>query len=560
MVLALALGCLRTSSGGCGGPPEGEPCVCSTEGGNAAALPPGAGREETAGAPRGGTVVVHVEVEPPHLMPLLRPDAWCERIVVHDVYEALIRRDPFTHELRPELAESWEVSDDGRTLTFRLREGVRWHDGEPFTMEDVLFTFNTIRDPAVLAPAARANFEVVDRYEAVDERTFRMHLSEPSFLILQHIESTIIIPQHIFGQGDINDHPHLRRPVGTGPFRFAAYRPDREVVIERNDDYWGEGAKLDRIVYRFARDRTLAMQMLRRGDLDVMPRLTSAQVEQARDDRELLEDFRLTTRLAPGFSFLVYNTERPQFSDPRVRRALTMLIDRQTILCALESCLGQVVSGPFPVGHPGADPEVETWPFDPEAARELLDRAGWRQSGPGEVRRKDGRPLRFTLLIPAISTSQHRVATLIQQDLSRAGVGIDLYSLDWSAFLERIREHDFDVASLQFSMDWETDYYVLYHSSQREGGMNYGSWESAETDRLLEALRRELDPARRRELEHRLHGILHREQPHTFLLARVVSGLANRAIHNAIPGIPWYDERRWFILPRDRGPDGRPKR
>jgi peptide/nickel transport system substrate-binding protein len=524
------------------------------------ALPPGEGIEDASDAPGGGTVVVHVEVEPPQLMPLLRPDAWCERIVVHDVYEALLRSDPFTHELGPELAESWEVSDDGRVLTFHLREGVLWHDGEPFSSDDVRFTFDTIRDPAVLAPAARANFEVVERYEAPDERTFRIYLSEPSFLILQHIESTIIIPRHIFGQGDINSHPHLRRPVGTGPFRVTAFRSGREVVLERHDGYWGMPAKLDRIIYRFARDRTLALQMLRRGDLDVMPRLTATHVEQVRDDRDLLSRYELTNRVAPGFSFLVYNIERHQFADPRVRRALTMLIDRDTILCALESCLGQVVSGPFPVGHPGGDPELEPWPFDPAGARALLDQAGWRQDRPGAIRRKDGQELYFTLLIPAISTNQHRIATLIQQDLLRSGVRIDLHSLDWSVFLERLNEHDFDVASLQFSMDWETDYYVLYHSSQREGGMNYGSWQNAEADELLEQLRRELDPGRRIELQRRFHRILHQEQPHTFLFARVESGLANRSIHNAIPGIPWHDERIWFVPPGDRDAEGRPRR
>lgn len=506
-------------------------------------------------------MVVHVEVEPPHLMLLLRPDAWGERIVLHDVYEALLRRSPFPpHEIGPALAESWEVSPDGLELTFRLREGVRWHDGEPFTSEDVLFTFNTIRDPAVLAPAARSHFEVVDRFEAPDPHTFRMVLSEPSFLILQHLESTIIIPRHIFGQGDINTHSHLRNPVGTGPFRFVAFRTGREVVLERNDDYWGQQARLDRIIYRFARDRTLAMQMLRRGDLDLMPRLTSAQVDQAREDPELLANHRLTTMVAPGFSFIVYNTRRDQFSDSRVRRAMSLLIDRQTILCALEGCLGEVVSGPFPVGHPGTDPEIEPWPFDPEQARELLDEAGWLQSRPGEIRQRNGSPLRFTLLIPSISTNQHRVATLIQQDMLRAGVRIDLHSLDWSAFLQRLREHDFDAASLQFSMDWESDFGVLYHSSQDQGGMNYGSWANAEADDLLGLLRREFDLDRRIELQHRFHQILHEEQPVTFLLARVVSGLARTTIHNAIPGIPWYDERTWFIEPAERGEDGRPAR
>jgi peptide/nickel transport system substrate-binding protein len=462
--------------------------------------------------------------------------------------------------MRPELAESYEVSDDNLELTFQLRQGVRWHDGEPFTSADVMFTFDTVRDPAVLAPTARANLEAIESYEAPDAYTFRIRLREPSFLLFQYLEELTIIPQHIFSRGDINTHPNLRRPVGTGPFRFVSLRAGREGVLERNDDYWGEPARLDRVIYRFARDRTLAYQMLQRGDIDVMPRISTSQVEQASGDSELLEDYELQTFIAPGFNFLVYNTARNHFSDRKVRQAFTMLIDRQTILCSLESCLGRIVSSPFPVGHPGADPDLEPWPFDPPRARELLDEAGWRTSSTSNTRHRDGRPFRVTFLVPAISTTMHRIATLIQEDLLRAGVQMDIHSVDWSVFLQRLQNHDFDLAGLQFTLDWETDYYTLYHSSQAEGGMNYGAWDNEEADQLLEDLRRELDVERRVTMQRELHRILRQEQPHTFLLARVVSTLTNRSLNNAVPGIPWYDERTFFIPTHRRTPEGRPRR
>lgn len=564
LALAVAAGCLRTHGGGCGGPVVGEPCRCEGEAAPIAIdeLADGEARPRVDEAtPSGGTAIVHAEVEPPHLMYLLRPDSWCQNIVVHDVYEALLRRDPFPpHELGPELAESWEVSADGLELTFHLRRGVRWHDGEPFDADDVVFTFDTVRDPAVLAPTARANLEVVSAYEAPDAFTFRLRLREPSFYLLQHLEDLTIIPRHIFERGDFNAHPDLRRPVGTGPFEVAAFRPGREAVLERNDAYWGEPARLDRVVYRFAQDRTLGLQMLRRGDVDLMPRLTTAQVEQVRGDRELLRTHELRTFVAPGFTFLAYNTRRPQLEDRRVRQAVTMLIDRETMLCALEGCMGRLADGPYPAGHPGADPGLEPWPFDPARARALLDRAGWRLPRAGGVRRRDGRPLELTFLVPAVSTTMHRVATLMQQDLLRAGIRMDLQSVDWSVFLQRVQEHDFDLAGLQFTTDWETDLYVLYHSSQADGGMNYGAWRHDEADALLDGLRRELDPARRVRMQRRLHRILHEEVPHAFLFERVVSTLGRRELRNAVTGLPWYSERLWFIAPSERGPDGRPGR
>lgn len=560
LLLTLAAGCLRTPGGGCGGPVVGEPCHCPEDSGIGV---PSRGRER-APSPEavepGGTVVVHAEVEPAHLLPLLRPDAWCERIVTHDVYEALIRQDPFSHDILPELAESYDVSEDGLELTFHLRTDVRWHDGEPFSSDDVLFTFDTVRDPAVLAATARANLEAVESYEAPDAATFRLRLREPSFLLLQSLESLVIIPRHVFGQGDVNSHPALRHPVGTGPFRFVSWRQGREIVLERNESYWGQAAYLDRVVYRFARDRTLALQMLRRGDVDVMPRLAPAQVEEVRGDEELLDDYRLESSFAPGYSFIVYNTRRPRLADPRVRRALTMLIDRQTLLCALEGCLGRVVSSPLPVGHPGVDPSIEPLPFDPPAARRLLDEAGYRRTSRTGIRERDGRPLAFTLLVPTVSESLQRSASVVQQDMVSAGVRMDILAVDWAVFLERAGEHDFDAAALQLTLDWETDYYVLFHSSQAEGGMNYGAFSSREADDVLERLRRELDQGRRVELLRRLHRILHREQPQTFLDARVESSLVERSIEGAVLGVPWFDERTWWIPASRRDEDGRPAR
>lgn len=561
LALVLLGGCLRTHGGGCGGPSVGDPCQCDSDSGPTVATYANARPRVDDATPTGGTVIIHADVEPPHLMYLLRPDSWCQRIIVHDVYESLLRRDHFPpHEIRPELAESFEVSDDNLELIFQLRRGVQWHDGEPFTSADVVFTFDTVRDPSVLAPTARANLEVIESYEAPDEYTFKIRLREPSFLLFQNLEELTIIPRHIFSQGDINTHSNLRRPIGTGPFKFVELRPGREVILERNDEYWGERAHLDRVIYRFARDRTLAFQMLRRGDVDLMPRITTSQVQQASHDSEILENYELQTFIAPGFNFLVYNTERRQFSDRRVRQAFTMLIDRQTILCSLEECLGRIVSSPYPVGHPGIDPDVEQWPFDPARARELLDEAGWRTTTTSSVRLNDGRLLRVTFLVPAISTTMHRIATLIQEDLLRAGVQMDIHAVDWSVFLQRLQNHDFDLAGLQFTLDWETDYYTLYHSSQSEGGMNYGAWQNDEADQLLEDLRRELDLDRRVTMQRRLHRILREEQPHTFLLARVVSTLTNRSLQNAIPGIPWYDERTFFIPARQRTTGGRPRR
>jgi peptide/nickel transport system substrate-binding protein len=152
------------------------------------------------------------------------------------------------------------------------------------------------------------------------------------------------------------------------------------------------------------------------------------------------------------------------------------------------------------------------------------------------------------------------MASLIQQDMLRAGVTVDTYTLDWAVFLQRLQDHDFDAAMLVFSVDWETDYSTLFHSSQIDGGMNYGAFRNAEVDQTLERLRGELDLSRRVELQHALHRLLHEQQPQTFLLSRVESSLYHRAIEGVTPGVPWFDERTWALPADRRGPDGRPAR
>ncbi len=558
LVFVVAAGCLRTASGGCGGPVVSSPCQCPS----AASLTASADtadlrKSENDSSEFGGTVVVHADSEPAHLLHFLRPDGWSARIAIHEVYEALLKIDPVTYELQPELAETYEVSPDGRMITFQLRRNALWHDGEPFSSADVLFTFDIIKDPSTLAAEARSTLEVIERYEAPDPHTFRVFLREPSYYLLQNLEYLVIIPRHLFRQGDIHSHPRLRRPIGTGPFRFVSWRSGREIVLERNESYWGDPARLDRVIYRFASDRTLAFQMLRSGDIDIMPRLPLEQVEQASQNASLQKTHRFFRRINPGFSFIVHNTQKPLLADHRVRQAFSMLIDRQTIRCALEKCMNQLISGPFPVGHPGgADPTVEPWPFDVAKARQTLDHAGWRATGHDGIREKNGRELRVNFLVPTVSVTQLRAASLIQQDMLRAGVHMDIHAVDWGIFLQRLRDHDFDMAILHFSLEWEADYFSIFHSSQAQGGQNYGSWSNAEADDILEKLRQELDPGQRLALQHRFLRLLHQQQPMIFLYARIENSLVHRSVLGVGPKVAWHDERFWFIPYHQRSQKG----
>ncbi len=520
--------CFRSGAGGCGGGPgHAEVCRCPDAG-------PAGPADDTAGSSpvRGGQIVVHLEVEPPHLLGLLRQDASIYHIIQHDVVQALVREDAATGAIVPELAETWEVSEDLRHYRFNLRPGVVWHDGQPFTAEDVRFTFEKLLDPRGGA-GQRSDFDQVTRFQAADSLTFEVELSRPDALFLYNLESLGILPQHVFGGADLSTHPAMRAPVGTGPFRFRSWQPGESIVLERFDRYWGKPAWLDRVIYRIVLDKTVALQMMRRGEIDLMPRIGEDQFEAVRADPVLAQRYRMIRYKPPRISYVAYNVLQDPFRDQLTRLAMARLVDRPSLNCSINRCLGEPLSGVWPVGHACTPADAKPIGYDPQAARRLLDQAGWRDANGDGIRERNGRPFAFSLLVSTASTTWQRAATVLQQDLRRAGIRMDIVTVDWSVFLQRLKDHAFDAAVLAMSFfSWENvDVAPLFSCAAVHGGQNYGGFCSPAADRLLEGVRRTQDVNARRTVCRDLTRLLYREQPVTFLNAAELVALVRRQVH-----------------------------
>ena len=505
----------------------------------------------------GGRIVVHMDSEPPHLQYMLRPDAWTTRLVGHDVLETLVRIDPRTHELGPELAESWEVSADGKTMTFHLREGVKWHDGRPFSSADVAFTFQRLMDPTVLAAAQRSDFENIDRWETPDPKTFVLHVKWVHFATLPNLDQLYLLPKHVFARGDFNNHPANRAPVGTGPFRFDHWNAGDEIVLKKNPNYWGRPAYLDEVVYRVVRERPVALEMVKRGEIDLMWRLLPEMVSDQLDE-QILSRYHLVQYYPWQTGFWVWNVERPMFRDARVRRALTMLMNRDLVRCSVQRCLTRIIAQIFPEDLPSGNPPVRPLPFDPTGAKRLLDEAGWRDSDGDGVRDKvvDGKKVafRFTFLATAGSISLQREAAIFQNEFRRAGIEMDIRQVDWAIFSDQMQKHEFDVGALIWI--WQNpaiDLYGIFHSSQRSGGgVNYANYQNAEADRLLEEGRRTLDDDARNAMFRRLSRIIAQDMPYTFTFNNSLSALVSKKIHGAYTSVGWWQERDMWIPRSER--------
>lgn len=512
-------------------------------------LPP----EIAAGTPRrGGQVTVQLFSEPPSLNHLIDPDAWTVRMVHGFVYEPLVAIDPYDdpdYGHVPVLAERWEVSEDGRTYTFHLRRGVRWHDGTPFTAKDVVATFDKIQDPTTKAVHVRAYTEDLERYEALDEHTVRFVWKRPYFLTLDFFADQPILPAHVIAKlsgaefNEAKTNPLNRHPIGTGPFRFVEWKPGERIVFERNDAYWGRKAWLDRLTFRIVPDPVVALQLAERGELDLVTRI----VPQTWGELDRLRDRFYRWRYhEAGYTYVGWNEARPMFADKRVRRAMTLLIDRPGIIGGLMGGLPLPTACEFYWKGPDCPANVRPLPYDPAAGRRLLAEAGWKDSDGDGLLDKDGAPFRFSLLVPATSVELERIATKVKDDLSRSGIDLEVRKVEWAALLGRLRDHDFDACALAWSGGPRTDPAQIWHSDAVKDGSNWVGFRSAKADALIDEAKTTLDDTKRHALYHHLVRLLHDEQPYTWLYVRPRLELVSRRIHGLRPSLMyWQWEDGW---------------
>jgi len=516
------------------------------------------GASESAGEPvQGDWVIRRLQAEPKTLNSITARDMY-ERIVNEYVYDSLIDRSKKTLELQPVLAESYTISDDRLEYTFKLRRDIRFHDGAPMTARDVEFTFKRIKDPTVDAAHLRHYYKDIESIEVIDDYTVKFKCTEPYWLALEWAGGFPVMPRHIFEKGDFNNHPNGRHPIGTGPYRFVKWDTGREIVLERNDDYWGEKSYPDRIVFKIVVDETAALQLFKRGELDVCVRLTPEQwVRQTKGPRFEQNAYKLSYDEF-GYYYIGWNMRRPYFADKRVRRAMTHLIDREGILKNIRYGLGKIVTGNTYINGPVYDHSIEPWPYDPSEARRLLEEAGWVDHDGDGVRDKGGVPFSFEFLISAHSVFAEQLATIMQEDFKQVGIEMSIRQFEWATFEQQVHDRKFDATTLAWSVPVEGDPYQTWHSSQAEKGSNYVGFVNAEADKIMEEGRREFDAETRRAMYRKLHAILHEEQPYTFLFCPKELIVVDRRFEN----VKAYNYRlalepkEWYV-PKERQKYGR---
>jgi peptide/nickel transport system substrate-binding protein len=446
--------------------------------------------------PDANTLVMIIESSPTNLDPRVGIDAQSERI--DDlIFDDLLTRDEHFN-VRPGLADSWDVPD-ALTYVFHIHHGVRFHDGRPLTSRDVKWTFDSLLQGKIRSTKS-AVYKLVDRVEAPDEYTVVFHLREPFATLLWNLSDGAIgiVP---YGSGD----EMTRAPIGSGPFRFISAEQDKDVVIARNDGYWGEKARVPKVQFIVVPDATTRALELRKGSADIA--INAMTVDTV---LTLQHDPKLQVLRGPGsvLSYMAFNVRDPILKDVRVRQAIAYAIDRRPILEYLWRGFAEPASSVLPVQSWAYDNHVTRYDYNPEKARQLLDEAGYRAT----------KGVRFHLTMKSSTEESTRLmAAVMQQQLRDVGIVLDIRTFEFATFFADVTKGAFQLYSLRWiggNEDPDIFEYAFHSSKFPPNGANRSFYSNSQLDSLIQQARHEVNQDKRKLLYAQVQEILARDLPY----------------------------------------------
>ena len=443
------------------------------------------------------TLVMIIESSPANLDPRIGQDAQSQRIDGL-LFDNLLTRDEHLN-AAPGVAERWEIPDP-LTYVFHLRRGIKFHDGRQLTSRDVKWSFDSLIQGKVRSSKG-GTYRFVDHVEAPDESTVIFHMKEPAATLLWNLsgEAMGIVPY-----GALDEMG--RQPIGSGPFRFVSAELDKEVVIERNPDYWGEKPRIARVRMTVVPDVTTRALELRKGSADLSPSnsLNSDMV------LTLKREPQLEVLSPPGtvLAYLGFNLRDPVLKDRRVRQALAYAIDRHPLIHYLWRDFARPANSVLPPESWAYNGDVPAYDYNPQRARELLDSAGFPE--------KDG--VRFHLTMKTSTEESSRLmAAVFQQQLREVGIALDIRTYEFATFFADVTHGEFQMYSLRWvGGNEDPDIFdLVFHSSRfPPNGSNRGFYSNPRVDELIDGGRRELDQGKRKQLYAELQRTLAEDLPY----------------------------------------------
>lgn len=502
----------------------------------------GSGSDES-----GSSIIIGQSSEVANLNPMIQPRTPDSNVQCL-IFDYLVIPDENLNYVG-DLAESWDISDDGTVYTFHLQEGVKWHDGEDFNADDVVFTLTALASPEytggnegrVMSIVGASEYQAgtadsVEGIKKIDDYTVEITLASPNAAFLSNMY-VAMLPEHILGEespADWGNDDFNRAPIGTGKYKFVEWEAGQYISLERNDEYFGTMPSIENVVVQFGADTTLVAALLN-GEIDVLYNLPATEIENV----EAVDGVGVYNYEMMSVYYIGLNQLDPDLSDLRVRQALAYALDKQTIVDTVYGETATVANDIFPDNHWSHNPDVTVYEYNPEKAMALLEEAGYTMNASTGYYEKDGETLHLTYDM-STSTDGRQVAALIQQYWKAIGVEMEVIEQDFATLAyskllpnnatEETTAESFQCYTLGFGVEADPEEYNAYLStSTGAGSWNFIHYSNPQVDELFQQQLLETDPDARADCFHQIAQIISDDVPWIPLYNKATStGLSDR--------------------------------
>lgn len=504
---------------------------------------------------KGGQIVIGSTGDAKILTSILSEDSSSNTMITM-LFNGVMRIDPSTTDPVGDLAKSWNISPDGMSYEFTLHDGVKWHDGQPFTANDVKFTYDLMLNPKSNAVPYSTVSARIDTVEVADDTHFTIKLKKPNSAFLASNTTYGVLPQHILKDvepkllaQDSFSTGKKGRTIGTGPFMFDSWVKDDHATVVKNPTYFKGEPNLDKLIFKVVPDQTVEAQQLKTGEIDY------GSVQPA-SYNEMVSQSGLVTHAYDTFSFtqMCFNLDPAKnkvFQDREVRQAIYYAMDRPTIVKSVYFGLASVSVGTMPLISWAYNPDgiKLKYPHDPEKSKQLLDSAGWKVGSDG-IRSKNGVRLSFTLLTGSADQTISELSQVFQQAWKAIGIECKLKTLEWNAFLTRITEvRQFDMYLDGFGFSVDPDQTSMWACSSYKSAFNDAKYCNPQVDKLLQQGLATTDHAKRKQIYTEMDNILMEDLPQMLPFFTKAVTAVNKRAHNVFPNAvsSLFNLEQWWV-------------
>ena len=496
----------------------------------------------------GGVLINAMSAEPSNLISMIAGDG-ASSAIASKIFNSLIRYDENLN-FTSDIAESWKISNDQKTITFKIKKGLKWSDGMPLTSADVYFTWKLITDPKTRTPYA-SDYTLVSEAKTPDEHTFTVTYDDNYAPALDTWASLEILPAHILKNEDINNTFFSRKPTGSSFYKLGDWISGQQVNLVKSENGVLGAPHIDKLTSRIIPDTSSQFLELSAGNIDLM-NINPIQFKRVFPAKPNLENkTSLYKEMGNGYTYLGFNLKREPFDNKKVRQAINYAINKEEVIKGVLLGLGEPISSPYKPGTRWNNPALKPYDYNPEKALGLLKEAGYQMSSENFLV-KDDKILEFEIITNQ-NKQREMTAVLIQRRLKEIGIKVSIRVIEWASFVNRfIKTGDFDVVVLGWSLSLDPDQFNIWHSSQQgPGQFNFIGYKNEKVDMLLEKGRRELNLDKREKIYHEFSEYLLDDSPVVYLYA----GYGLTAVNKRIKGIKspsppagiYHNSYDWYI-------------